>query len=255
MKSPSLNRVNKQYKEALEHVQELANVYYDDAQLLRFAQVLVNVAHKKKEPFKLTSNAALCATIAHLKGKVLTEAMVKSNLLRVIANWDFIDEGIEIPPWDGTRCSTDVVFIGVARQKTEGSSQPKLYIRVKLKTGLCAGIITGVSVPVSKVGYFLDHIAGVAHSHCNVEEIAGMQAQLVVGFAGGSLQIFDWYCTNAHKKENRKLTNARGDAAKCVRSQPCNVCKATVNECGLAVWLPKKGKPCQKQESTSQDSE
>lgn len=253
MKSPSLNRVNKQYKEALEHVQELAGIYYDDAQLLRFAQVLVNVAHKIKAPLKLTSNAALFATIAHLKGMVLSEAMVKANLLRIIANWDFIEEGIEIPPWDGTKCTTDVVFIGVARLKTEGSSQPRLYVRVKLKTGLCAGIISGVAVPVSKIGYFLDHIAGVARSHCNVEEIAGMQAQLVVGFAGGSLQIFDWRCTGAQKTENRKLTAARGDAAKCVRSQPCNVCKATVNECGLAVWLPKKGKKCQ-QESTLPDN-
>ena len=242
-KEPSLGRVNKHYQQVLPYLPEFEDAYLDEPKLRRFAVVLRDICHTaKKVPFRQRSAAALWDTLSHLLGQTPTPALIKRNAMRVIANWNFIEEGVPIPTWDGMPLTSDAVFVGVARLPVGEGEMPKLYLRVKLKTGLCAGIITGVSVSASKIGYFLDHVGGVAHSHCNVEEIAGMQARLQVSWEGGKLVILDWQATDAQKSANRKITEARSDAAKCTRSQPCNVCKADISQCSLAVWLPRKKK-------------
>lgn len=242
-KEPSLGRVNKHYEQALRYLPEFEDAYMDEPKLRRFAIILRDICHTAKaEEFKLRAADALWNSVNHLLGQTPTPAMIKRNAMHVIANWNFIEEGVAIPQWDGTPIVSDVVFIGVARLQHEEGTQPKLYVKLKLKTGLCAGIITGVSLTSSKIGYFLDHIAGVSREHCSVEEIAGMQARLQVAWESGKLVVLDWQATGTHKANNRKITEARSDAAKCTRSQPCNVCTADVTQCKLAVWLPRKKK-------------
>lgn len=246
MKQPSLNWVDKHYAVALKHLPEFADAYMDDDKLRRFALLLRSVCHMQRGvPFKNISADALWESVEHLKGKLMTPALIKRNTLRVIANWHFIEDGMEIPMWDGGSCVTDVVFIGVTRVKTAEGSQPKMLVRLKLKTGLCAGIIHDAVLSVNKVGYFLDHVGGVGRYHCNVEEISGMQARLTVYYEGHELFIREWRCTDPQKVANRRLTDARTDVAKCTRSQPCNVCSADITQCKLAVWLPRKEQKCQ----------
>lgn len=249
MKQPSLNWVDKHYAVALKYLPEFADVYMDEDKLRRFAAVLKSICHTQRGMrFKIISNDALWESVEHLKGKLLTPALVKRNMLRIIANWHFIEDGMEIPMWDGGSCVTDVVFIGVVRLRTAEGAQPKLLVRIKLKTGLCAGIIYEAVLSVNKIGYFLDHVGGVGRYGCNVEEIAGMQARLTVYYEGHELIIREWRCTDQQKVANRKLTDARTDVAKCTRSQPCNVCSADITQCRLAVWLPRKENKCQNQQ-------
>ena len=153
-KEPSLGRVEKHYGQALKFLPEFENVYMTEPKLRRFAVILRDICHTAKaEPFRLRSADALWNSISHLLGQTPTPALIKRNAMHVIANWNFVEEGVTIPQWDGTPITTDVVFIGVARMECEEGTMPKLYVKLKLKTGLCAGIITGVSITSSKIGY------------------------------------------------------------------------------------------------------
>lgn len=240
-KEPSRNQINKALTEVLQQLPEFVGKYFDQPKLRQFACVLVQVMHKSKTPFKKSANEALYATCKHLLGQAPDKALVKGNMLRIIANWHFIENGMEIPVWDGSECTSDSVFLGVRRLKTPEGVMPKMIVRVKLKSGLCAGIIRSVELSANRIGQFLDRVAGVNHYHCALEEIAGMEAKLLVDYSGNQLNIYDWTCTEAQKHANRALTEARTDAAKCSNAQPCNVCKKDITQCPLAVWLPK---PC-----------
>ena len=242
MKEPSRNRINAGLKEALEHLSELVDVYYDENQLRKFASVLVQTMHKQKDKFTNVSNIALYETTKHLLGKTPDKAMIKGNILRIIANWNLIEEGQPIPVWDGSTCLTDVVFLGVLRARQPEGSKPKLLVRCKLKSGLCAGIIRNTMLPASRIGQFLDHVAGVGSYHCSTEEIAGMETRAFVDYAGNQLNIYEWKCTGDQKADNRKLTEARTDAARCIDAKPCNVCRKDITQCPLAVWLPRPKK-------------
>ena len=243
-KEPSRNRINKAFEEVQKHLPEFVGKYFDQSRLREFAVVLVQAMHKTKEPFKKCSNEALYATCKHLLGQGPDKALVKGNMLRIIANWHFIENGMEIPVWDGSMCSSDAIFLGVRRLKTAEGVMPKMIVRVKLRSGLCAGIIRPVELSANRIGQFLDRVAGVNHYHCALEEIAGMEAKLSVDYSGNRLNIYDWTCTEAQKAANRAITEARTDAAKCKNAQPCNVCKKDIKQCTLAVWLPK---PCKEE--------
>ena len=240
-KEPSRNRINKALAEVEPQLPEFIDKYFDQSRLREFACVLVRAMHKNKEPFTRRANEALYATCKHLLGQGPDKALVKGNMLRIIANWHFIENGMEIPVWDGSQCTADAVFLGVRRLKTSEGVMPKLIVRVKLKSGLCAGIIRPVELSANRIGQFLDRVAGVSTYHCALEEIAGMEAKLLVDYSGNQLNIYDWTCTMAQKHANRDITAARTDAAKCPNAQPCNVCKKDIKQCPLAVWLPK---PC-----------
>lgn len=239
MKEPSRNKINKGLEQALKHLPEFVGKYFDTTKLRQFAVVLVSAMHTSKERFKQSSNEALYETCKHLLGCAPDKALVKANMLHIIANWHLIEDGMEVPMWDGSQCSADAVFLGVHRLKTPEGVMPKLIVRVKLKSGLCAGIIRSVELPASRIGQFLDRVAGVSRYHCALEEIAGMEARVIVDYSGNRLNLYDWSCSEPQKVANRQLTEARTDAAKCVHSQPCNVCKRTIEQCPLAVWLPK----------------
>lgn len=240
-KEPSRNCINRGLKEAQEQLSKFVGCYFDEAKLRQFAVVLVRAMHKSKQPLKKKSNEALYATCKHLLGQAPSQAVVKGNMLRIIANWHFIENGMEVPVWDGSQCTADAVFLGVRRLKTPDGVMPKMIVRVKLKSGLCAGVIRPVEMTANRIGQFLDRVAGVNHFHCAIEEIAGMEAKLLVDYSGNQLNIYDWRCTDPQKAANRAITEARTDAAKCTNAQPCNVCKKDIKQCPLAVWLPK---PC-----------
>lgn len=240
-KEPSRNRINKALAEVEPYLPEFVGKYFDQSRLREFAVVLVHAMHKSKTKFSQRANEALYATCRHLLGQGPDKALVKGNMLRIIANWHFIEDGMEIPVWDGSQCTSDSLFLGVRRLKVPEGVMPKMIVRVKLKSGLCAGIIRPVELSAGRIGQFLDRVAGVNHFHCALEEIAGMEAKLLVDYSGNKLNIYDWSCTEAQKHANRAITEARSDAAKCTNAQPCNVCKKDIKQCPLAVWLPK---PC-----------
>lgn len=238
-KEPSRNRINKALTETEKQLSKFIGHYFDDTKLRQFAVMLVRAMHTIKGPLTQRANEALYATCKHLLGQSPSRSVVKGNVLRIIANWHFIENGMEIPVWDGSTCTADAVFLGVLREKTPEGVMPKLIVRVKLKSGLCAGIIRSVELSANRIGQFLDHVAGVSTYHCALEEIAGMEARVVVDYEGNRLNLYDWTCSQAQKAANRALTMARTDAAKCLNAQPCNVCKKDIKQCPLAVWLPK----------------
>jgi len=247
-KEPSRNRINKALAEVQGQLSKFVGHYFDETKLRQFAVVLVRAMHKSNAPFKQRANEALYATCKHLLGQAPSRAVVKGNMLRIIANWHFIENGMEIPVWDGSSCTSDAVFLGVRRINVPEGVMPKMIVRVKLKSGLCAGVIRSVELSANRIGQFLDRVAGVNHYHCALEEIAGMEAKLMVDYSGNQLNIYDWSCTEAQKHVNREITAARTDAAKCPNAQPCNVCKKDIKQCPLAVWLPK---PCKETEKNN----
>ena len=189
--------------------------------------------------------SAIYGSLKHLVGKTVPKAMLKKNLLRVIANWHFVMEGMAVPEWDGTITSSDVVFIGVARLKESRDGRQRLLVSLKLKTGLGAGIIQCTVFTTAQALDFLDRKSGCSSFNCAAEEIAGMEARLLVSVKpDGLLKVDAWGdCTEAQRRHNKKLSQLRGDPQKCqLAPSPCNVCRKTIHECNLAVWLGDKEK-------------
>ena len=213
-----------------------------DADLDSLVRLAGSSVHKKG-PTGQEYQAAL-ASLGHLKGKACNLRLLSRNMQRLVANWHFVSEGMEIPLWDGTQTDADVVFIGVAvKQACEQGRLPSYVVGIKLKTGLGAGIIRCGLLTHGAVSQFLDHESGTASFHCAAEEIAGMETHALVSVENGEmLRIRSWKCSERQKRHNRDLTEHRSDPARCSNPIPCNFCKRDIRECPLAVWLPKPGK-------------
>lgn len=187
------------------------------------------------------ATSAAMRTLAHMEGQTMEGKMVVRNVTRLLANWHFIMEGMEVPEWDGTRTTSDVVVLGVARVPPAPGSKPSYVVAMKLKTGLPAGIISCGSFTEASMAYFLQHCSGTAKLECAVEEMAGMQARCSISHGPEGWRVYEWTCTDQQKKHNRDISERRMDIRKCkLAPMPCNVCTKTIHECPLAVWLPKK---------------
>lgn len=162
--------------------------------------------------------------------------MVVANVTRLLANWNFIQEGMEIPLWDGSRTTADMVVISF---QYPHPTRTKCLLLVKLKTGLGAGIIICAQVYTEAVAQFLQRSSGTAKYYCAVEEVAGMEVRASVSMnPDNTLRIHEWDCTERQKEHNRDLAKRREDPAKCPNApSPCNACPKTVKECPLAVWM------------------
>lgn len=207
--------------------------------LVTLVRELFKVVHPKLKPetFQLT---AAYESLSFLAGKHVTTKALDACVLRVLANWNFIDEGMEVPEWDGTRTSSDLVVLGLAPAGKDRFGGRRYIVGVKLKTGLCAGIMSCGTLSSMQLDTILKHISGTGSMNCAVEEFSGMRARADVSFDGSMLHFHDWFCSEAQKKHNRDLANRRIDVRKCSRAQmPCNACEKTVRECPLAIWLPR----------------
>ena len=188
--------------------------------------------------------AAAFAGLNHLKAKCSSVKLLTANVTRLLANWHFVRDGMQVPDWDGSRAASDLVVLGVKRLETAPGQRLQYLVAAKLKTGLCAGIISCGRLSDAAIYNFLQHTSGTAKLECAAEEIAGMRARATVSFVDDMLKFHAWSCNDDQKKHNRDIAQRRVDPVKCrMAPTPCNVCNKNIRECPLAVWLPEpKGK-------------
>lgn len=179
--------------------------------------------------------AAAMRSLEPLDGSVMNASMVKRNLHRVVANWHFIRDEMEVPMWEGTPVPSAVAVIGLVKNTGDPS---RIVALLKLKTGLCAGIIQCALFWRNKLVTFLQHNAGVSKFECAPEEFSGMVFHAMVEMSGDRLTVKDMHCTEADKKGNQLIMMARRDVAKCGNPVPCNTCNMDIKNCPLAIWLP-----------------
>lgn len=239
MKPPSSSRVSKW----LQSLESCINKYSDKVftnELL--SELFVDVCAVVQPSMKNNTNAmqTMKNCLSHLIVKVpITKKVLKRNLTRICANWHFIQEGMNIPDWDGSKLEADVVFIGLKKIANGPVGHSMYLVMFKLKTGLMAGIILCAEITDGAIALFLTQHSGTFKLNCAVEELAGMQARVVVSMKyNGTVCIHAWDCTAAHKKHNQELTRHRIDPEKCPNPIPCNVCDKDIKQCPLAVWLP-----------------
>lgn len=242
MQPPASPKVDKWMAEIRKSLPSYVDKELTQSDLDRLARLAGSTIHK--QGITRLEYPAAVGSLSHLKGKSCSSRMLIRNMQRLVANWHFISESMEIPVWDGTFTDADIVFTGVAVKKAcERGQLPSYVVGVKLKTGLGAGIIRCGLLTHGAVSQFLDHEAGTASFHCAAEEIAGMETHALVSCdTGEMLRIQSWKCSERQKKHNRDLTERRSDPARCPNPIPCNFCKRDIRECPLAVWLPKPAK-------------
>lgn len=184
---------------------------------------------------------AAVGSLDHLTGQEVDSKSLTKNVHRLVANLHFLADGMEIPEWDGSREYSDVVFIGVGSVQEDTNGADRFIVSIKLKTGICAGIITCAVLSRRSLSQFLLRVSGTSKSECAVEEIAGMEASLALSLAAnGLLIVHSWSCNEKQKQHNRDIAEKRRNVMKCgLAPAPCNVCSKTIVECPLAVWLPK----------------
>lgn len=235
MRAPTAKQVADKISRLEKHIPEFANVPLTRELLGNMVRLLFGVMKGKDKPTPEMTSAAM-RSLLPLENVVLNASMIKRNLQRVVANWQFVVDGTEIPMWDGNPVRTDVTFIGLVR---EHNSPERNVFLVKLKTGLCAGIISCALFYRTRLLTFLQHEAGVAKMACAPEELAGMTARATVSMLSDRVILSDMECTEADKKHNKELAEARRDVAKCSAApMPCNVCLKDIKQCPLAIWLP-----------------
>lgn len=237
MRPPTAKVVTTKYKSIINDLMSFVDSVCDEQTLSAFLSPIVRVAAPKTKKLTEVQLAALERSCEHLLGKTLTKSLISANAYRIIANWQYIDGGMHIPEWDGSAELSDAVFLGLYKGNFSDSNGQKYKVKIRLKTGLCSGIIHWCFFTSKQLYYFMDHVSGTKSLKCMAEEIAGMEARLKVEAAGGSLKVLSWECTQQQKKHNRELAYARSDISKCVHGRPCNTCPQTAAECPLAVWV------------------
>ena len=238
MRAPSANAVGKRFEQISQQLNELAGKVCDKAALSAFCSLLIGASTSKR----LAQNQidALATSTEHLIGQLLTRQLLVSNAYRVLANFHFIMEGMAIPVWEGERTEAQAVFLGLPRKREVQNNKLYLNVRIKLRSGLAAGIIYWSRFTNRQVNFFLQRQSGCRSLNPAVEEISGMRASLQIEMQGEDLKVVDWQCSADEKNYNRKLTEARRDVRKCATFIPCNTCPKTIADCPLAIWLPEE---------------
>ena len=235
MTPPSGNAVAKVFAAAVPVLDTLVDSVCDGQALSTFCNAIITARSKQK--LNDEQLAALEASTKHLVGKRLTRQLIHSNAYRVIANWHFIHEGMSIPVWEGEPIDCACTFLGLNRKRIRYNEKLYLEVKIKLRTGLAAGIITRVRFTIRQINFFLKRFSGAGSFNCAVEELSGMKAQLTVELQGEDVRVLDWKCNQSDKDYNKQLTEMRRNVRKCSRPIPCNTCPKTVSECKLAIWL------------------
>ena len=242
MTPPSGNAVMTAFKKASPRLDELADKVCDKQALSAFCNILRQARTRNK--LETEQLSALEKSTAHLLGQKLTKQLLHSNALRILANWHFIYEGMEIPVWEGEPIDCACTFLGLERKRLQINNKLYLQVRMKLRSGLAAGIIQGVRFTPRQIAFFLRRLSGTNSLNCAIEEISGMKAQVTVETNGDEIRVLDWKCNQSDKEYNRSLAEARRSPRKCTNPIPCNTCRSTVADCPLAIWLaqPKETK-------------
>ena len=235
---PSGNAVAMAFKKALPRLDELADKVCDKQALSAYCNILRQARSKRLLNDEQLS--ALEKSTSHLMGHTLTKQLLHSNAYRVLANWHFIHDGMAIPVWEGEPIDCACTFLSLNRKRIQVNNKLYLQVRMKLRSGLAAGIIYGVRFTPRQVGFFLRRLSGTNSLNCAIEEISGMKAQVTIETDGDDIRVLDWNCNQSDKEYNRSLAEARRNPRKCSNPIPCNTCRCTVNDCKLAIWLADK---------------
>lgn len=238
MKAPSANAVSKRFEQISKQLDDLAGKVCDKAALSAFCSLLIGASTSKK--LDQPQLDALASSTEHLIGQLLTRQLLVSNAYRVLANFHFIMEAMAIPVWEGERTEAQAVFLGLSRKREVKNNKLYLNVKIKLRSGLAAGIIYWSRFTNRQVNFFLQRQSGCKSLNPAVEEISGMRASLQIEMQGEELLVVDWRCSADEKTYNRKLTEARRDPRKCATFMPCNTCPKNVVDCPLAIWLPEE---------------
>lgn len=181
-----------------------------------------------------TQYAAAYESIKHTVGKAPDSQQVVNSYMRLAANWHIIKQGMDIPLWDGEIVDTDLVVLGIARRRPHGRPGDRL-VKIKLKTGLCAGIIQWIRLNDNIIEAFLQRHSSLGKFKCNTEEISGMHLKARAQLKGSALMIRGLTSNQYQIGLNRKLCEARSDN-KCGRCSSCCACSMTTEHCPLAIW-------------------
>lgn len=238
MKQPGIAFVDKKMSALAPMIDQLAGSVFDFGTLSVFCSKVSKTCQRKA--LTQEQSWALSQSVSDLEGQILTKAQVKANANRIVANWNFVQEGVPIPYWDGTKTRSDAVFIGFQRKREVVRDAVWYSLRLKLKTGIPAGIIVGTRLSRRQLSIFLDRVSGTGRFHCGIEEVAGMAANVSVERDGDQIRIGAWECSPEQRKANVELAELRGDVRRCANTVPCNICRKTIKDCNLAVWLPEE---------------
>lgn len=239
MRAPSSRQVSERMSKILPRLAEFAGRELSEADVLRLLSIVVAATHRS---VRLTPEQAGAAysTVEHLVGRASTIEMLCANVTRLVANWHFVREGMAVPEWDGSPTEADVLFVCLDRKliKLPGGQLGR-NAKIKLKTGLGAGIITCCALFKRSTELFLEHESGAASLSCPFEEIAGMEARTMVRLnQDGTCSLGRLSTTDAQRQHNRELAKRRLDPAKCGQHVPCNMCQQGIMQCPLAIWSP-----------------
>lgn len=242
MRAPSSRQVSERMSKILPRLAEFAGRELSEADVLRLLSIVVAATHRS---VRLTPEQAGAAysTVEHLVGRASTIEMLCANVTRLVANWHFVREGMAVPEWDGSPTEADVLFVCLDRKliKLPGGQLGR-NAKIKLKTGLGAGIITCCALFKRSTELFLEHESGAASLSCPFEEIAGMEARTMVRLnQDGTCSLGRLSTTDAQRKHNRDLAMRRSDPARCGRGVPCNICRLDIMQCPLAIWNTSQG--------------
>lgn len=240
MKAPTAAQISERVAEANNSLPEFAGKEFSTETFVAFCELAIKLCQPRSSAFTREQQGALERSLMHLYGHTHDLPLLKRNMHRVIANWHFIREGMEIPEWRGERIEGTALFIGVKRMPIGPGERPKYEVMLKLKSGIAAGIITCALLTEGNIYRFLEKASGTREYNCAPEEIAGMEAEVRVEVVNGTLRLLQWSCNQREKTKNKELAERRSDIRKCKKNIPCNTCRCTIYECPLAVWLPRE---------------
>lgn len=184
MRQPSSKQVDTWLDALKPSLQKLEDTYLGNKALKQLVADAFHVIQPRLKPVPGAVSSAFGA-LSHLLDKKPTANVLKRNVVRLLANWHFVRDGMDIPEWDGSATTTDIVILGIARRPITIFGKPAHNAVLKLKTGLCAGIITCVALNDAVLGRFLDHTAGVCRMECALEEVSGMMFRAEVSMRDG----------------------------------------------------------------------
>lgn len=238
MREPSSKVIAARLSNVLTSVSDLNGSVCDERALSFLSVRIRDASLTRGKHLTAEQETALYNSLSHLLGRALSPELLRANVHRVVANWHFIMEGMDIPEWGGERIDAKIIFIGVRRAKVKDGGRPRYHVRFKLKSGLGAGIILCAVLYEAAMYRFLDKFSGTRSFNCPAEEIAGMEARVQLSITEKTVTIHDWNCTAEQRKHNAELATLRSNVAKCRLGVPCNTCKKNILQCNLAVWLP-----------------
>lgn len=227
--------------EVAKHLPEFVGQVFTQDLLRQFAAVVAHAAMPRAKNLNEAQTTALLASMQHMLGGTFDENVLLRNGQRLLANWSFIKDGSSIPIWTGGNITADVIILGVSPLASASTDQRRYIVKMRLKNGLGAGIISCACLYETAMQMFLDRYSGCRKYNCAPEEISGMEARVLVSYEDDRFKIHAWDATQKQKEHNKELCEFRCNPRKCKHGGTwCNTCKCTTDECSLAVWLPKE---------------